>query len=104
MWNARTKMILLEIRRFREAGKVLLPILAIFVNVIALILKIFAQELPRIRFRNLAYLFRRPSGDQLTTFVTAIRAQLDQVIRNLDNIQVMLDDQHGVAGIHQALE
>ncbi len=43
-------------------------------------------------------------GDQLAAAVAAFRTQVDQPVGDLDDVQVMLDDQHRVAGIHQALK
>jgi len=42
------------------------------------------------------YLFRCSSHDDFTTGVTAFRAEIDHVIRSLDHIQMMLNQQYGV--------
>ena len=36
--------------------------------------------------------------------VAAFRAQVDEVVRGLDDLQVVFDDDHGVAFVHQAVE
>ena len=49
-------------------------------------------------------LFRGSCGNQLTAHVAAFRAQIDNVIRGLDHVQIMLDDNHGVACFDESLE
>ena len=41
---------------------------------------------------------------RLAAALAALGAQVDDPIGYLDDIQVMLDDHHGVAGIHQRLQ
>ena len=51
-----------------------------------------------------AHLFGRPFCDHPAPPVPALGAQVDDVISNLYDIQVMLDNQHAVARIHQPLQ
>ena len=46
----------------------------------------------------------RSLGDQLAAAVAALRTQVDELVGDLDDVQVVLDDQHRVAGIHQPLQ
>ena len=62
------------------------------------------QELSRIRFCDAADLLGRADRDHLAAAVAAFWAQVDDLVGHLDDIQVVLDDQHAVAGIHQALQ
>ena len=48
--------------------------------------------------------FRRSGGDDLTAGVTALRPEVDDVVGGLDHVHVMLDQDHGVPGIDQAVE
>jgi hypothetical protein len=45
-----------------------------------------------------------PFGDQLAAPVAALGSQVDQPVGDLDDVEVVLDDQDRVAGIHQALQ
>ena len=42
------------------------------------------------------HLLRRSDGHHRTSAVTALRSHIDQIIRRLDHIQIMLNDHHGV--------
>ena len=40
---------------------------------------------------------RRSLGNDMSAAVTAFGTEIDDVIRKLDNVQIMLDHHHGVA-------
>ena len=43
-------------------------------------------------------------GHDLAAGFSALRAQVDDPIGAFDHVQVVLDHDHGIAGLHQALE
>ena len=48
--------------------------------------------------------FRRTFGDEFTARVAALGAEVNHPVHALDHFQVVLDHDHRIAGIHQALE
>ncbi len=62
---------------------------------------VLLQVLPRIRSWAAAELLGGAFRHQLAALLAALRSQVDDPIRHLDDIQVVLDDDHRVAGIHQ---
>ena len=46
---------------------------------------------------NLGDLLGRARGDDGAAAVSPIRAEIDDSIRRFDDVEVMLDDEHGVA-------
>ena len=64
----------------------------------------FPQILPRIRFRAGGDLLGRTGADDLSAAVTALGAQVDDMVGGFNHIQVVLDDQHGISALHQPLE
>ena len=57
-----------------------------------------------MRFRLLRHLFRGAGGHEFAAAVAAFRAQIDEVVRGFDDLQVVFDDDDGVAFVHQAVE
>jgi hypothetical protein len=55
-------------------------------------------------FGAICELFRSSFSDNLPAAVPGIRAEIDQPIRRLDHVQVMLNDNDGVAGIDEAMK
>src|SRR4029077_13703158 len=49
-------------------------------------------------------LLRRTGGDDFATLVPAFRPEVDDVIGGFQHVEVVLDDDHGVAGIDEAME
>ena len=49
-------------------------------------------------------LFGRSFGDNQAPLIAGVRAKIDDPIRALDNLEVVLNDQDGMAGFDQALE
>ena len=46
------------------------------------------------------YFFGRAHRHDFSTGVTTLRTQVDHIVGSLDHIQVMLDHDDGVAGVH----
>ena len=59
---------------------------------------------PRVRLWTCRDGFRRPHRDDLAAAAPAFRPQVDDVIRGLDNVQVVFDNQHRVTGVHQTVQ
>jgi hypothetical protein len=57
-----------------------------------------------VRPRNLSNLFRGPAGDDGPATMATLGPEVDDVIGGLDHVQVMLDDDHRVPGVHQPVE
>src|SRR5256885_4405922 len=49
-------------------------------------------------------LFRSAGGDDFAALIPAFRAEVDDVIGGLEYVEVVLDDDHGVAGVDQAMQ
>ena len=62
------------------------------------------EELPRVRLFARGDFLRRAFADDFAAFVAAFRAEINQVVRHLDDIQIVLDHQHAVARFGQALQ
>jgi hypothetical protein len=58
----------------------------------------FFQHLSRIRSLRLGYFLRRSFGHDLTASIAAFRAEVNDPIRVLDDIEIMFDHDHGVTG------
>src|SRR6516225_3598565 len=52
----------------------------------------------------LCQFFRRPRSDENAAIVTCLRPQIDQVICGLDDVQVMFDNDYGVASIDETMK
>ena len=50
------------------------------------------------------HLFRGPGGHDLSSLLAAFRPEIDDVVRTLDHLEVVLDDDHGVAVVYESLE
>ena len=62
------------------------------------------QILPRIRRRTISHCLRRFRNNNLAAAVATLRPQVYDVVCCFDHVQVVLDDQHTVAGVDQAVE
>lgn len=60
--------------------------------------------MPRIRSRIAGDLFRSPRAENLPSLIAAFRHQINHIIRRLDHIGVMLDNQHAMASINEPIE
>src|SRR5256885_6288716 len=49
-------------------------------------------------------LFRSAGRDDFAALIPAFRAEVDDVIGGLEYVEVVLDDDHGVAGVDQAMQ
>ena len=61
------------------------------------------QILPREALRAGGDLLRRAAGDELAAAGAALRAEVDDMVRDLDDVEIVLDDEHRVARVHQPL-
>ena len=64
----------------------------------------FCQISSRIRIIDSGDLFRTAAGDHITALVAAFGPKIDDVICRLDDIQVVLDNDDGIACFHQLIE
>jgi hypothetical protein len=60
--------------------------------------------LTRIRSFYFCHLLRCARGNEVSTCRTALRAQVDDPVGSFDQVKVVLDDDHTIARLHQALE
>lgn len=63
-----------------------------------------AQEEARGRARMVPDLLRRALGHDAPIGIPAGRAEVDHIIRGLDHVQIVLEDHHGCALVHQFLQ
>src|SRR3954467_15393956 len=59
------------------------------------------QRLPRMALLDAADLLRRPGFHPAPAILAAIRTKVDDPVRRLDHIQIMLDHEHRVAQLNQ---
>src|SRR5205807_3514095 len=62
------------------------------------------QELARVGAGRLGDRLGRTFGDDLAALLAALGPEVDDVVGRLDHVEVVLDDQHGVAGVDQPVE
>src|SRR5262245_51738594 len=62
------------------------------------------ERRPRVRGGHQGHLFRRSRGYHATSGLATLGTEIDQVVRRLDDVEVVLDDDHRVAAIDQAVE
>lgn len=62
------------------------------------------EELAGVAFLALGDLLGRAGDDDLPAAIAALRAQINHVIAGLDDVQIMLDDEHGIACVRQTGE
>ena len=67
-------------------------------------MQIFFQVLAGVGRRAGGHGLRRPGADQGAAAGAALRSQVDEPVGGLDHVQVVLDDQHRVSGVHQPLQ
>src|SRR5699024_10866970 len=60
------------------------------------------QEIPGVGVRVGRNLFRRAGGHDLAAAVATFRAEVDQPVGGLDDIQIVFDDHDCVTGVAQA--
>src|SRR5215469_15435901 len=59
------------------------------------------QKFSRMRLRIPRHLLGRSSRDHPPSFLTTLGPQVDQPVRRLDHVQIVLDDQHGRSAVEQ---
>ena len=62
------------------------------------------EELSRIAALNLRHFLRRSDSNDVAARVSALRAKVDDIVRALDHIQVVLDDEHAAARFAEPLQ
>src|SRR3989338_5413771 len=62
------------------------------------------QEAAGVRALGARDFFRRTGGDALAAPVAALGTEIDEMIGGLDDVQIVLDDEHGVALVHELLQ
>ena len=62
------------------------------------------QILAGVAAFDLCHFLRGAAGYHGSAAVAALGPQVDEVVRSLDHVQVVLNDQHAVAGVHQTLQ
>src|SRR5215207_931677 len=63
-----------------------------------------AEELAREALRYLRDLLRRAGGDHFAAGLAALGAEVDDPVRLLDHVEVVLDHEHGVAAVDEPLQ
>src|SRR5215475_18633 len=61
------------------------------------------KHLPRVRLLRTRHLLWRPLRHDAPAAFAAFRAQINNPVRLLDDVEMMLDNQHGVSQIHESL-
>ena len=62
------------------------------------------QITPGVRLGHGRHVLRRPFGDQFAAAVSRQRPEVDQPIGVLDQIEVVLDQYDGIAGVHKPMQ
>ena len=57
-------------------------------------LHVVFQELTRVRSLDLHHIFGRAFGNQFAAAVAAFRAEIDQPVGDLDDVEIVFDDEH----------
>jgi hypothetical protein len=73
-------------------------------KIVAALWKALHQIVPSIRVLHLRNFFRCAAPHNLAAFIAALRAQINDIVRTFQDIQVMLNHHQGVAAIHQLIE
>lgn len=64
----------------------------------------FPKKPPRVTRFALRHFLRRARGDELSAAFAGFGTEVDHPVRGFDDVEIVLDDQQRVAGVHQALE
>src|SRR5690242_20473584 len=62
------------------------------------------QAYPSMGTGDLRHLLRRPGGDELPSRRAAVRPQVNDPVGSLNDVEVMLHNNHRVSGVYQTLE
>ena len=68
------------------------------------IVQVTSQKLTRVGPVISGHLFGGAGSDDFTADVAALRTQVDDVVGHLDNVEMVLDHQHAVAGFDQPVQ
>ena len=82
---------------------ILLTILAILFLPLRSTFQHTLDEGGRKTFFALGHGFGRARGEHLSSALASLRSHIDDVIGEFDHVEVVLDDEHGVAPVHQLL-
>src|SRR3954469_19851007 len=63
-----------------------------------------AQVAPRMRCFDARDFLRRAAGDDRSAARAALGTEIDDVVGGLDHVEIVLDDEHGVAAVHEAMQ
>ena len=63
-----------------------------------------AQRLAGVRLVDRGDFFRRAGGDDPAARLAAFRPQVDDPVGRLDHVEIVLDDQHRVAGVDEVVQ
>src|SRR5262245_28746600 len=59
---------------------------------------------PRVRGGHAGHLFRRSRGYHATSGLATLGTEIDEVVGRLDDVEIVLDHDHRVAAVDQAVE
>ncbi len=62
------------------------------------------ESLTRVGFFVAGYLFRRALSHDAASRLSAFGTEIDHPIGLFNDVEVVLDDQHGIAEVHQAIQ
>ena len=64
----------------------------------------FFQKPAGIGIFNFHDFLRRAASDNVTAFITALRSQINDIVGRFNDIQVVFDDNHGIAEFDKPVE
>ena len=67
-------------------------------------LKLFFQELPRIRLFACRYLLRSATYYELSATVTTFRTYIDDIVCTLDDFHIVFDDEYSMPARDERIE
>ena len=67
-------------------------------------MKLAAECLSRVRFRDFGDFFRRADSDDAAPVHAAFRPQVDEIIGGLNHFQIVFHDDNSIAGINEAVQ
>ena len=62
------------------------------------------EILPGVGTLDLSNLFRGSGSNDIATFIAGTGTEIDDIVGILDQVEVVLDQDHGIPGIHQAMQ
>ena len=64
----------------------------------------FFQKLSGVGFLDFCNFLRRAARDDRAAAVSALRTEVDDMVRAFDHVEIVFDDDHGVAPVDEALQ